>query len=235
MDDAIKFVSTTIEGDIKLKAPTRIPGGAICAMSGESITEGYPMHDVMTAATGSPLDLVHGQTDGFMSVSVAKTFKLMRNVGGLIVFEDGIYYKPLISTKSATSDRPTWTQLVRSIWPERRGQRAVILLSTDFKKRVWQNLRVSTIGHASMIYVYDTSRNVAANQVVNWQHLIETLDLVEEIYKAGYSKRAIETSLMSDYASFCRDMAYALEKERMLQLIRNKPEFLVSCIIAQKE
>lgn len=63
------------------------------------------------------------------------------------------------------------------------------------------------------------------------------LDLVEEIYASGFSKRVIGSSLLSGLSakSFAADARRILQLEAALQPWRGTDEFVLSLYIAQKE
>ena len=116
----------------------KLDGVNYCAMTGALINEGYPVSKIITGATGDTLGLMSGNiANGYLSPDAARCFKGIRNVGSMVVFEDGMIYKPLISRDSSEKDgmRPCWSTLVREIWPARISQRMVCIVSTDPKKR----------------------------------------------------------------------------------------------------
>ena len=66
--------------------------------------------------------------------------------------------------------------------------------------------------------------------------MIECLDLVEIIYNAGFSKRAIADSLLRGITlkSFEQDAAQIIQYDAALQPWRGTDEFLIALFIAQK-
>jgi hypothetical protein len=216
--------------------PVKLDDAHHCALTGTPITEGYPVGKIITGATGDTLGLMNGNVaNGYLSQTAARCFKGIRNVGGLVAFEDGTFYKPLISRDSAAKDdnRPCWSDLVREIWPARRGQRMVCVLSTDVKKRTWTRAFVTTLGEATRVYLYDTSRFLKENVFVDWPKMLEILGFVEAIYATGFSKNDIESGLTGNYRLFL-ELEQAADWETRLVALRGTPEFKFCSIIAQK-
>jgi len=82
---------------------------------------------------------------------------------------------------------------------------------------------------------YDSGMALDQVRLVDWPSLIECLDLIEEVYTAGYSKDAIGASLYGqtkaiEQAGFAQTRRW----ERLLQDWRPRPEFAVALLIAQK-
>jgi hypothetical protein len=230
------LVGTMNLPELKTK-PQKLNGVHRCALSGASIEVGYPVGEIITGATGDTLGLMNGNVaNGYLSVPTARCFKGIRNVGGIVAFEDGTFYKPLISRDSAEKDvaRPCWSGLVREIWPVRQGQRLVCILSTDVKKRTWPRAFVTTLGETTRVYLYDSSRFLKENAFINWPEMLDVLDFVEAVYTAGFSKPDIETSLTGNHHLFL-ELEQAAKWEAQLNALRGTPEFRFCSIIAQKE
>jgi len=208
-----------------------------CAITGEHITEGIPWDKVIPASTGEYLDLLHGMTFPYISLPAAAAFKGSWNMGSRLIFEDGTHYHPLISADSAATDgeRPCWRDLVRQVWPERQGQRCVCIVTDDFKKKVWPRAAIGSLGGNTPVYLLDAKRHVSRNLSVNWPMFVSVLDLVEEIYTAGFNKWAITDGLLSDYKNFSANPRTAMDFEQRLTALRPTPEFAVSVLIAQKK
>mgnify|MGYP001099688214 CR=1 FL=1 len=215
--------------------PAPIPGGVICALSGARIDAGYPLGAAVTAATGAVLDLLPAFPHGWMSEDAARAMKGIRNVGGIAAFEDGMCYRPLVSRDSAQAQaRPCWSDLIREIGASRRGQRAVLIMATDFKKRVWNRARVTTVGANTLVYVYDPPRSAATLLSVDWSRLVEALDVYEALYDAGYAKAHIEESLLRDFKRASANLVEALALEKRVSIWRGTPEFQIAAIAAQR-
>jgi hypothetical protein len=198
---------------------------------------------MMTGATAEFLDCFRGGIGGWVSDAAARCFKASDprkgNLGArtVLIFEDGDYYNPLIAREQAViQGRPCWSELVRQVWPARAGQRVLIILTTDMKKRLWIRARVGMLGNRTPVLYYDAA--TAGNEVllIDWPRLIECLDTVESVYSAGFSKAAIRESLYT--AGKIAQTAGLTATQRMesqLMLWRGTPEFQVATLIAQKK
>lgn len=207
-----------------------------CAITGARITEGIPWKRVIPSSTGEYLDLMHGMTFEYMGVEAAIAFKGSWNMGSRLIFEDGTMFHPYIGASSAAkSERTFWSALVREVWPVRQGQRCLCIVAGDYKKKVWPRAAVGELGENTPVYVLDPDRFVLRLLRVSWPRLLQVLDLVEEVYTAGFSKDAIGESLLTHYAAFMEHGAAVLEWEARLAAVRPSPEFSVSILIAQKK
>lgn len=139
---------------------------------------------------------------------------------------------PVISRDSATTDRPTWSDLIRRIPADRPR---VLVLTTDPKKRIWPLARVSQ-GDTCCIYLHDPSRGISGNLWVSLQALVNALALIENAYNLGFSKPAIAESLYSSHkVANLVGLAETQALENRLGDLRGKSEFIPALIIAQKE
>lgn len=207
----------------------------VCAITGDRITEGIPWKRIIPSSTGEYLDLMHGMTFEYMSIPAAIAYKGSWNMGSRLIFQDGTMYHPYIAESSADkSERTFWSALVHDIWPEREGQKCLCIFAGDFKKKVWPRARVGPLGPNTPVLLFDPDRFVLDSILIDWSRLIEVLDFVEEVYTAGFSKRAIEDSLYSDYGTLTECSGQAMEWESLLKEIRDTSEFGVSILIAQK-
>jgi hypothetical protein len=217
--------------------PQQIDGGATCAITGAAIEEGYPVQDIISKSTGEYLDLLEGYSSEWLSESAARAFKGSWNMGSRLIFEDGTNYHPLVARKEAQKqERACWSDLVREIWPEREGQRLVMILTTDFKKRIWPRGRVGVLGESTEILVHDMKQGIFDVLQVNWwPKLLKILDVFEEVYTYGFVKPIIASCLYSDHKTIEVIGAQATtDYEKYLQRVRNTNEFKIAMIIAQK-
>ncbi len=215
--------------------PTPLPHGKWCAISGQFITEGYPVAAVVPKAAGEWLDMLSGQPTGWLCDDAARLFYGTNtwNLGSRLIFADGTAYHPLIAPSPG---RPYWSQLVREVWPQRMGQLCVAILTTDVKKRLWPMARLGTLGAATPAVIYDTEQNICSCVPINWPVMLEILSIVEEVYSAGYSKRAIRESLYSEFGHL-QEVGYqqTREWEKALGEYRDTMEFVMAVCIAQKK
>lgn len=212
------------------------PPGAHCCITGEPIERGYVAQKIVPSAAGEFLELMGGDVMGYMSEMAARAFKGSWNLGSRFIFEDATHYHPLLNAKSAAKqDRACWSQLVRDVWPDKRGMRYVAILATDYKKKIWPRAVVGTLGEQAPILVFDASRNLLQNVTVDWRRLVEALDFVESVYTAGFVKPAIESNLLSSNKAVAENGLYqSIDWENHLKTLRGTPEFTVAAIIAQK-
>ncbi len=222
--------------------PRPVPPGTCCAITGQPISEGYPVAEMVTDATAEFLDCFRGGIDGWVSEAAARCFKSADPRKGNpcarshLVFADGTYYGPLISHEAALEQgRACWSELVRQVWPERAGQQCLAVLTTDTKKRLWIRARVGSLGSRTPVLVYDSALGIDQVRLLDWSALVECLDLVEKVYSAGFPKQAIGESLYGqtraiEQAGLRQTGAW----ERLLRDWRPRPEFAVALLIAQK-
>ena len=222
--------------------PVAVPVGTCCAITGQSLIAGYPVADMVTDTTNEFLDCFRGGVGGWVSENAARCFKNASPRDGnptaraVMVFEDGTYFNPLISLASAVAQgRPCWSRLVREVWQTHCAQRVLIILTTDMKRRLWIRARIGALGPQTPVLYYDSE--TAGNEVllINWPRLLECLDLVEEVYVAGFPKAAIRESLYSTTRAIEQVGWVGMRQyERAVAPWRGTPEFQVACLIAQK-
>ncbi len=222
--------------------PHPVPDRTCCAITGQPISVGYPVAEMVTEATAEFLDCFRGGVDGWVSEAAARCFKSADPRKGNpcarshLVFADGTYYGPLISRESARAQgRACWSDLVREIWPARLGEQCLVVLTTDTKKRLWIRARVGALGSRTPVLVYDSGLALDEVRLVDWPALLDCLDLVEEVYSAGFPKQAILVSLYGmTKASEQVGLAQTRAWERLLSVCRPRAEFAVALLIAQK-
>jgi len=223
--------------------PFILPPNTHCAITGHPISHGYPVSAMVTSATAEFLDCFRGGVDGYVSEMAARCFKNADPKKGnptaraLLIFEDGTCFQPLISAVSAAEQvRPCWSKLVREVWPERKGQCCLILLTTDMKKRLWIRARIGALGSRTAALVYDSKLMLNEVRLLNWETLIACLDMIEGVYSLGFPKEAIQNGLYSQTKAIAAvGMAATIRLEKQLAAIRALPEFPVALLIAQKE
>lgn len=218
-----------------------VPSGTCCAITGAPIAHGYPVMEITTDATNEFIDTFHGEPHGWLSESAARCFKGGGPGGALsravVAFADGTCYQPLIARESARAqERHCWSELARGIWPRRRGEPVVILLTTDTKKRLWPRARVGPLGAATPVLLYDSSLAAAQTPCIDWPRMLDVLCLVEQVYSAGFSKRAICEGITREWNVAQRvGMGQTLVWERALRHVRPQIEFMMAILIAQRD
>lgn len=222
--------------------PQPVPSGTCCAITGQPISAGYPVTEMVTEATAEFLDCFRGGVDGWVSEPAARCFKSADPRKGNpcarshLVFADGTYYGPLISRQAAQEQgRPCWSDLVRQVWPARRGEQCLAILTTDTKKRLWIRARVGSLGCRTPVLCYDSGMALDQVRLLDWPALLDCLDLVEEVYTAGFPKQAIGDSLYGQTRAIEQaGLRRTGQWERVLRDWRPRPEFAVALLIAQK-
>ncbi len=218
-----------------------VPPRTRCAISGQPLTRGVPVAGITTSATTEFLDQFRGGLHGYVSEAAARCYKSADPRKGNILARSLAAFAgepgalPLIARERAVAEgRPCWSDLVRQVWPARRGQTCVLIISTDTKKRLWPRARVGALGSQTPVYYYDAPTAGNDTLYLDWPRLLACLDLVEEVYTAGYPKAAIRESLYRAGRMAQDDLVRVRPWERALAEWRGLPEFTVATLIAQK-
>lgn len=219
--------------------PKTCPDGTRCAITGAPIAVGYPVMELVTPATNEFLNTFRGQPHGWASESAARCFRAHSKNGGTLsrswfVIPDVIAASPMINRESAVEQgRPCWSDIVRSVWPEHAGKPALVILTTNTKKRLWPLARVGILGERTDVYLYDSDMNIAENRPVSWPRFIATLDAVETALEAGFSRRYVANGLLADPQARV-DPKRARQLEQTLSPMRRILEWPMAILIARK-
>lgn len=207
-----------------------------CAMDGIEIKQGYPIDKVVPASVGEYIEMLNGEITGYLSEDVARAFKGTWNMGSWLIFESGEAYHPLISrTEAEKQGRPCWSDLVRSL-SKKKGEKILLILTTDVKKRVWTRARIGVLGGSTIAYLHDPEQNISNNLIINWENMIEVLEEIESILTLGYNKITLSRSLLSDLKTSTKiGLKDAITLEKKLSVIRSTPEFKFAYVISQKK
>ena len=188
---------------------------------------GYPKSAVLSKSAAGLEDLMSAASD-LICCHCADTWQqTKRNGRALLATKEDILFPTITLDKK--SDRPMWRDVFRAFPKQER----ICILTTDPKRRIWPLARVSA-GDTLSLLLNDPSRGLFGNRNVSITQLVEILDLIEEIYSAGFSKQAIENSLISGSKSVNCSITLIVEWEGQLSKIRTQPEFIPALIIAQK-
>ncbi len=218
--------------------PVPAPDGAACALTGAPITHGHPLRPLMQKSTAVILDAVRGPLDGWVSDNAARCWRSSgpgaRLALGGLAFEDGAAYQGRIAMAGRDDPaRGCWRDIVRAVWPPRRGQRMAWILTTDTKKRLWTSARAGALGEATPVLLCDGDD--LRSLTLSWPRLLAALDTVENAYCRGFGKPAIRDGLLSAWSQAQTwGLAEALAWERSLAEIRETPEFTVALLLAQR-
>lgn len=196
MDDCFALLAFWLGVPSLPDPPQPAPVGATCAVTGRPLTVGYPLHELATSERSWILDTFPGGIDGWVSEPVARLLKgrgprAAVNVDRSHALVGGQYWSPVLSRASATPERPCWSDLVRTLWPTYAGQRCLLILTTDPKKRVWPQARQGTLGANTPWRVYAPEYGLDGVFWIDWPRFLDVLDLVEEAYALGVPKAAL--------------------------------------------
>lgn len=217
--------------------PFDVPPGTRCSITGAPIARGYRVRDLLQRSTAVILDTVRGDPDGYLSDAAARCWQsvgpgkpLMR--GGL-AFEDGTVYQPRIALAGRLDGRGCWRDVLRAVWPARRGQRLVMILTTDTKKRLWTSARIGPLGEVAPVLVCDGDTQGVLT--VSWPKLLACLTTVEAVYALGFVKPTIAAGLLGHWPSVeAWGIATALLLDRAVAPWRGTPELTVALLVAQR-
>lgn len=224
------------------EAAEPVPPGTVCALTGQPLTTGYPRRLMTTEATTEFLDHFRGDVHGWVSESAARCYRSANPRAGnpcarsILAVQEGAgavrLWSPLIARESAAAQgRPCWSALVRLAWQAHAGRPVLAILTTNTKKRLWPRARVGALGSRTPLYYYDSDTQGDGVLWLDWPRLLACLDLVEELYTAGFPKPVLRTCLLRKTDA---DPLRALAGERALAPWRGTPEFRVAALIAQK-
>lgn len=216
--------------------------GERCVVSGQELTEGYRVGDVISATTND-FWTFGGLHDGYMSVDTARCFlasnprKCMVCSKSIAVFGEA-GYEPLINDVAAREQgRPWWAQLVRDVWREHRSEPCVVILTTDAKTRLWHqpHVRAGVLGSWTPVTVYDPSWPINETVEVDWPEMLSDLGLVEQVLGAGFWSSTLKTCLLvqkKDVEGV--SLAQVWEWEDALRIIRQKGHWPIVQLVARK-
>lgn len=206
----------------------------VCGVCGEYSEQAWPRNEILQKTTSNITVTFPHNTDAMCEYCVVmwdggRSNKWNR---GLLAVP-GMTYFPLIAENAElqTEERPTWVQALRTLDPD---SPRVCVLNTDFKKRVWPRAKISHGDHLSML-IHDTSRSISDNRSLSLKLLLDVLAFIEDVYTLGFSKTAIETSLMGIQKQVkVVGFAQTAKLESQLCELRRLQEFTPAVMVAQK-
>lgn len=203
---------------------------AHCAITGEHVTQGYPIKQIVRKAMGDVADIIGiGEWLSVEAAQCLKASKILR--GNLLGLPDkGIH--PFISQESATAERPCWRELLMSL---SLGIQTVAIFSDESKRRLWPFARLSFFGENWQPLL--NANGICRNLMINVSILREYLTSVEEIYTIGFSKQSIKQSLLDSVNSkwiHAIGIRQTILYENTLSAWRGSDEFLLAVFVAQK-
>lgn len=202
-----------------------------CALTGAEITEGYAAMDILPKVF-SQYTKTFSDPTGIVSRDVATCFANDWNLGCRMIFEDGTHFHPLINKEQADKQgRPCFSEAVRAVWPEKKGQACLIIITSDVKKRIWPIARPGVLGDKTPVTVLAPEWGLEECLYLAWEELLSVLDDIESLYAEGFNKDAIAHSLFTSPKAFT--VAAVGAKEDCIARRRALPSFYPALTIAQ--
>lgn len=217
------------------------PCNAICAMTGDSITQGYRLSDIISVASAD-IGTIFPFGGEWVCVDGAILFKASKTLrGNLLVLEDN-GLAPLISKDSAIAEnRPCWRDLIMDMSLDTP---MVAIFSDESKRRLWPSARMSVFGSHWQPFFNGVPYKAGSSQAAPVQRslnvdvlkLRSVLSVVEYAYSLGFSKWGIATGLLGT-TQLVESMGLLAVRnlDRNLANFRNSDEMLLSCFVAQKQ
>lgn len=201
---------------------------AVCGMCGHK-GEMLNSKKAITPTTSGMADMFkHGSGICFECASCVKESRLLTS--NIYADSRGLGLKPVVSEKSANEERPTWRSLINS--EQIVGRETVVIFTSNVQRRLWHNAPIGVVGESwQVLYVHE---NTEAILKVSIYRLKEILQEVELLLNLGFSKRSIETSLLSHHKIPHDLLKSTLEYNKRVSLYRNTDEFKLSLFIAQR-
>lgn len=207
-----------------------VKNGSVCATCAAPITRG-----VDTGQVNNPTFSNHAEFFKFgthvcrgCAWMYADPKRTHRNV--LCVGEE--LWWPMISTESATDERPSWMELFGLIADYPPETSATGVLTTDPKPRMWPRCRAATVGSFGL-YIHAPDMNISEWREFSLYALPSVSKPIRESLLGGFSKTRIHRGLLGDYAKAKRSMREAMRLERDLQAARDEPEFVPALLVTQ--
>lgn len=252
----MKHLSTTemLAAVMELELPAKLkchelPKGTFCTVTGVPITEGYAVMDVTTPATTEFLDCFKGQVTGFVSVSTARCFKsaapskkylvkgkpvanpTAKSHFAVQVEDEVLYQSPVFDPVTAVvNETVSWSACAREAWEKHRGRHVFIVITPDFKRRLWPYARTSILSESTFVYILNKDYNLDGTFCVNWGQLIEFLDIAEEVYRIGFSKKSMLQTLFTTPVSVLQKIGVNYTEEKAKE--ETKERYQMRCQIA---
>lgn len=142
-------------------------------------------------------------------------------------------YRPVISEKSATEERPTWLDVLGGLQERPDGAPVAGVLTTDTKPRVWPRMRIASVGDFGL-YVHAPEYAVSEYRSFALAGLLDVSGVISVALGMGFSKQRIHSGLLADFARAKKSMKEVVELEKRLQLQRERPEFVPALIVTYK-
>jgi len=144
---------------------------------------------------------------------------------------------PVLGADSVTEDRPHWATILHLLRNLPAETLVVGCITTDPKPRLWPRYRLATIG-AFGLYVHAPDYDVSGFLRLDLAQLQECSLLISRALTEGYSKRAVNTGILTDFRRAAKSPSDSLSLEAELASWRQRREFipaLVTTGLSKKE
>lgn len=216
-----------------LTLPVATPPETRCSYTRQEITEGYAYEGGFISEPTARVLL------GQLPNSKGKMVSAMWNRGSIFCFESGAHYWPMQNPDSALREgRVAWRDVLRLIWDRHRGERCVIVATTDVKKAVWDMYAdggAGTLGRATPVVIHVPGVTTGL-RVVDWQGVLAAQEVAQRCRAAGYQRvdNRLLWPLWSGWLSLDSSVqasrAVIVELEASLREYHNSPELLIALI-----
>ena len=201
-----------------------------CAFSGVPLTSGVPVKQVIRPATANIADTFRYPGD-YVSGEVASLFKAQTALRGNLLATPTELQRPLFSVESARAqERPSWLDVFVNL-SQGGGEMLVLILTDESKRRLWPNAVVSEWGQfISLFYNVGSTARVLTLRT-RW--LVSLLRTCTFLLTAGYSRQAIQESLIKSRSLYQAQYPESHEVDKGLFQFRHTPEFQVASFTAR--
>lgn len=205
-------------------APAVGEGAAVCALCGLDTDRGVPLQTLLKPTASEILDVFRWPS-GIVCGPCAACYAEARLLTGSLFATRSMGLKP---TVARCEGRTRWLDLLGdgSVLAEEN----VAVITSNTKRRLWPHAVVSQAPLWRPLFVHGEAERLLTIDV---PVLFDCLAVVGEVYRAGFSKTALETTLLHSLSVV--DTGQLLAYENELRRWRGTDEFLVSLFIVQKE
>ena len=208
---------------------TEEPHSGACATCGGGISIGVPIDEINNPTFSNHAEFFRYGTHACRAC--AWLYGIGKGRPGNIMAAGTDLYRPVISEKSATDERPTWLDTLRSL----SGDMPVAgVLTTDTKPRVWPRMRIASI-RAFGLYVHAPEYAVSEYRSFSLADLGVASSAIRKALDMGFTKRRIHLGLLADFTRAKRHTREVMSLEQRLRMLRDRPEFVPALIVTYTE
>jgi hypothetical protein len=131
-------------------------------ISGRVIKRGYPISAILSKATANIADTFRVPASAWISEEAARLFKANTLMRGNLMALPGRGLRPFVALSSATVERPTWRDLLRTIEIDIP---VLAIITANHKRRLWPAAKISHFGRywRPLFVVGDEERSLCVN------------------------------------------------------------------------